>query len=62
MPISRALISVSDKSGLVPFCKELQDLGVDILSTGGTANALRKAGRSPMFLNSPVPRSCSTDG
>ncbi len=44
MSIARALISVSDKSGLVPFCKELQDLGVEILSTGGTAKALRKAG------------------
>jgi phosphoribosylaminoimidazolecarboxamide formyltransferase/IMP cyclohydrolase len=44
MPITRALISVSDKSGLVPFVKELHDLGVDILSTGGTASALRDAG------------------
>ena len=44
MPITRALVSVSDKSGLVPFCKELHDLGVQILSTGGTATALRKAG------------------
>jgi len=44
MPITRALISVSDKSGLVPFVKDLHDLGVEILSTGGTASALRNAG------------------
>jgi len=44
MPITRALISVSDKSGLVPFVKELHELGVEILSTGGTASALRDAG------------------
>jgi len=44
MPITRALISVSDKSGLIPFVNELHDLGVEILSTGGTASALREAG------------------
>lgn len=44
MPIQRALISVSDKSGLVPFVKNLCELGVEILSTGGTASALRDAG------------------
>ncbi|MCX6877579.1 MAG: bifunctional phosphoribosylaminoimidazolecarboxamide formyltransferase/IMP cyclohydrolase [Verrucomicrobia bacterium] len=44
MPITRALLSVSDKTGLVEFARELHDLGVELLSTGGTANALREAG------------------
>ncbi|MBF0479286.1 MAG: bifunctional phosphoribosylaminoimidazolecarboxamide formyltransferase/IMP cyclohydrolase [Candidatus Omnitrophica bacterium] len=44
--IKRALISVSDKTGLVPFVKGLRELGVEILSTGGTALALRSAGIS----------------
>ena len=43
-PIRRALISVSDKSGLEPFAKFLGSQGVEILSTGGSAEALRKAG------------------
>jgi phosphoribosylaminoimidazolecarboxamide formyltransferase/IMP cyclohydrolase len=42
--IQRALLSVSDKTGLVEFARELQNLGVEILSTGGTAKALREAG------------------
>jgi phosphoribosylaminoimidazolecarboxamide formyltransferase/IMP cyclohydrolase len=41
---SRALISVSDKSGLVEFAKTLAGYGVEILSTGGSAKALRDAG------------------
>ena len=43
-PIRRALISVSDKSGLIDFARTLSEGGVEILSTGGTANALREAG------------------
>ncbi len=43
-PIARALISVSDKTGLEPFAAALARLGVAILSTGGTARALRNAG------------------
>jgi phosphoribosylaminoimidazolecarboxamide formyltransferase/IMP cyclohydrolase len=43
-PIRRALISVSDKTGLVDFAKALADRGVELLSTGGTAAALRDAG------------------
>lgn len=43
MKIQRALISVSDKTGLVEFCRELQSLGVEIISTGGTAKTLRDA-------------------
>lgn len=42
--IQRALISVSDKSGLVPFAKKLSDAGVALISTGGTAKAIREAG------------------
>ncbi len=42
--IKRALISVSDKRGIVDFVKELSTMGVEILSTGGTAKALRDGG------------------
>ena len=42
--IQRALISVSDKTGIVEFAKGLAGLGVEILSTGGTAKALKDAG------------------
>jgi phosphoribosylaminoimidazolecarboxamide formyltransferase/IMP cyclohydrolase len=41
--IQRALISVSDKTGLVEFARELQALGVEIISTGGTTKALKEA-------------------
>ena len=44
MKIQRALISVSDKTGIVDFARELQALGVEILSTGGTAKALQAEG------------------
>lgn len=44
MPITRALLSVSDKSGLTEFAQELHDLGVELLSTGGTAKTIRDAG------------------
>lgn len=42
--IRRAILSVSDKSGVVPFAKALAQLGVEILSTGGTAKVLRDEG------------------
>jgi phosphoribosylaminoimidazolecarboxamide formyltransferase/IMP cyclohydrolase len=42
--VRRALISVSDKTGVADFAKGLAALGVEILSTGGTATALREAG------------------
>jgi len=42
--ITRALISVSDKSGVVELAKALEARGVEILSTGGTAKALREGG------------------
>ena len=41
--IKRALLSVSDKTGIVPFAQKLVDMGVAILSTGGTAKALTDA-------------------
>ena len=40
----RALISVSDKTGIVEFAKELVNLGVQIISTGGTYNTLKNEG------------------
>jgi len=42
--IKRALISVSEKTGVVDMAKELEALGAEILSTGGTAKTLREAG------------------
>ncbi|HYM02620.1 MAG TPA: bifunctional phosphoribosylaminoimidazolecarboxamide formyltransferase/IMP cyclohydrolase [Stellaceae bacterium] len=42
--ITRALLTVSDKTGLVPFAKALAARGIEILSTGGTAKALAEAG------------------
>ena len=42
--VKRALISVSDKTGIVEMAKGLAGLGAEILSTGGTAKALREAG------------------
>lgn len=43
-PIRRALISVSDKTGIVEFAQALVERGVDILSTGGTARLLAEQG------------------
>ncbi len=42
--IKRALISVSDKTGIEDFARALAGRGIDILSTGGTAKLLREAG------------------
>src|SRR5882724_9448992 len=42
--IRRALISVSDKTGIVDLARELKNFSVEIISTGGTAKALRDAG------------------
>ena len=44
LTVRRALLSVSDKHGLIPFASGLAELGVEILSTGGTCRALREAG------------------
>src|ERR1051325_3490697 len=43
-PIQRALISVSDKTGIVDLARELAHFNVEIISTGGTSRALRDAG------------------
>jgi len=43
-PLKRALLSVSDKTGLIELGRALADRGVDLVSTGGTAKALREAG------------------
>jgi phosphoribosylaminoimidazolecarboxamide formyltransferase/IMP cyclohydrolase len=42
--IKRALISVSDKTGIVELAAQLQDMGIEIISTGGTADVLKNAG------------------
>src|SRR5437588_12392586 len=42
--VARALLSVSDKTGIVEFARGLADLGIEILSTGGTARELSEAG------------------
>ncbi|USG66407.1 bifunctional phosphoribosylaminoimidazolecarboxamide formyltransferase/IMP cyclohydrolase [Brevibacillus ruminantium] len=44
MSVKKALISVSDKTGLVPFARRLAAAGVEIISTGGTAALLKEAG------------------
>jgi hypothetical protein len=44
VPVRRALVSVSDKTGLVPFVQRLVAVGVEIVSSGGTARALEEAG------------------
>jgi phosphoribosylaminoimidazolecarboxamide formyltransferase/IMP cyclohydrolase len=44
LPISRALISVSDKTGLIELARDLSASGIELLSTGGTASALKAAG------------------
>ena len=61
MKITRALLSVSDKTGVVALGKFLASQGIELLSTGGTAKALRQAGltvkdvaevtKSPEMLN-----------
>ena len=43
-PVRRALISVSDKTGLIDLAKALRAGGIEILSTGGSAKAIRDAG------------------
>lgn len=49
--IERAIISVTDKSGIVEFSRKLSDMGVKILSTGGTAKAIRKGGVKVMDIS-----------
>jgi phosphoribosylaminoimidazolecarboxamide formyltransferase/IMP cyclohydrolase len=51
--VKRALVSVSNKAGLVDFCRELVKLKVEIVSTGGTAKSLQEA-NIPVTLVSEV--------
>lgn len=44
--LKRALISTSDRGGLIEFARALQDMGVELVSTGGTGRAMREAGLS----------------
>src|ERR1700734_4086965 len=44
VPIARAILSVSDKTGIVEFARGLAELGIEIVSTGGTARELSEAG------------------
>ncbi|WP_299550670.1 bifunctional phosphoribosylaminoimidazolecarboxamide formyltransferase/IMP cyclohydrolase [uncultured Tateyamaria sp.] len=50
-PVRRALLSVSDKTGLVDFAAALAGHGVELLSTGGTARALRDAGLTVKYVS-----------
>lgn len=44
IPIKRALLSVSNKTDIVEFAKDLVDLGIEVISTGGTSQMLRESG------------------
>lgn len=50
--VTRAIISVTDKSGIVEFAKELASLGVEIISTGGTAEMIKAAGVAVIPISS----------
>jgi phosphoribosylaminoimidazolecarboxamide formyltransferase/IMP cyclohydrolase len=59
MKITRALISVSDRTGIAEFARALEKQGVDIISTGGTAELLRKkACRCAKYPASPATPKC----
>lgn len=51
MPVKRALISVSNKDGVVEFARGLAELGVEIISTGGTLKTLREAGVPVTYIS-----------
>jgi phosphoribosylaminoimidazolecarboxamide formyltransferase/IMP cyclohydrolase len=51
MPVKRALISVSNKEGVIDFARGLVSLGVEIVSTGGTAKTLREAGVPVTYIS-----------
>lgn len=50
-PVTRALISVSDKNGLIPFVEALARKGIQLISTGGTAKAIAEAGLDVMDVS-----------
>ena len=43
-PVRRAILSVTDKNGIAEFARELEKIGVELVSTGGTAKLLRDSG------------------
>jgi len=49
--VRRALLSVTDKTGLVPFAQQLANHGVELVSTGGTARTLREAGLTVLDIS-----------
>ena len=49
--VARALVSVWDKTGLEPFCRTLADLGIEIVSSGGTARTLEEAGIPVVYVS-----------
>ena len=49
--MKRALVSVSDKTNLVPFVQNLIELGYDIISTGGTKKSLEEAGMNIISID-----------
>ena len=51
MKIKRALVSVSDKTGVVEFARKLNAAGVEIVSTGGTMKAIKEAGIPVMYVS-----------
>ncbi|MBQ2048357.1 MAG: IMP cyclohydrolase [Schwartzia sp.] len=51
MKIKRALVSVSDKTGVVEFARKLHAAGVEIVSTGGTMRAIKEAGIPVMYVS-----------
>src|SRR3546814_5782875 len=51
-PVRRALLSVSDKAGIVEFARELAKRGVELLSTGGTYKLLRESGLAAIEVSS----------
>jgi phosphoribosylaminoimidazolecarboxamide formyltransferase/IMP cyclohydrolase len=51
LPVRRALVSVFDKAGLVPFARKLAGAGVELVSSGSTASALREAGLAAVAVS-----------
>lgn len=51
MKVKRALLSVSDKTGVVEFARALSSLGIEIVSTGGTMKALKEAGVPVIYIS-----------
>ena len=54
--VTRALLSVSDKTGLIEFATTLAGHGIDLVSTGGTARAIAAAGPTTRFVSTCIRR------